>query len=69
MVCLISMLQHLSRQPDKVVQRKETYTNESSDDLYDSCPRCGVLNLWSWDTSVFKDAVGIKPDLEGKNVF
>jgi len=39
------------------------YPNKSSDDLYNSCSCCSILDLWSWDTCILKDVICIKPDL------
>lgn len=39
------------------------YPDECSDDLYNSCSCRGVGDLWSWDSRVLKDIVGIEPDL------
>lgn len=39
------------------------HPNESSDDLYNSRTRCGVLDLWWWDPCILKDVIGVEPDL------
>lgn len=44
-----------------------SYSNKSSDDLYNSCSCCGILELQWWNPCILKDIIGIEPDLWWKH--
>jgi len=45
-------------------QNMKTHPYEACNYLYSSSSYSGVLDLRGWDSSVLKDVVGVKPDLE-----
>ena len=42
---------------------RSAHPNKPCDDLYGSCSHCSVLDLWSGDTRILKDVIGVEPDL------